>query len=71
MAVQALQRVTGTIRAFHGSYGFITDDHTADRDIYFHASRVRLGDNPEVGCRVSYCIQQDKRGLRAVAVEVL
>jgi cold shock CspA family protein len=68
---QVQQRETGRVRSFHGSYGFIIDDHSADRDIYFHASRVRLGDTIEPGCRVSYRLQADKKGPRAVNVEVI
>jgi cold shock CspA family protein len=71
MSAPTLQRETGRVRSFHGSFGFIVDDLTANGDIYFHASRVRLGDIVERGSRVSYRLQQDKRGMRAVNVEVI
>jgi cold shock CspA family protein len=71
MPAPTLQRETGRVRSFHGSYGFIVDDLTANDNVYFHASRVRIGDTIERGCRVSYHIQADKRGPRAINVEVI
>jgi cold shock CspA family protein len=69
MSVQ--QRETGYVRSINGTFGFIESDLTGNRDLYFHMSRVRLGDTIRRGSRVSYVLQNDKLGFRAVAIEAL
>jgi cold shock CspA family protein len=71
MPAPVQQRETGYVRSLCGTFGFIEDDLTGNSDIYFHASRVRLGDTIQRGSGVSYVVQNDKLGLRAVSIEAL
>lgn len=62
---------TGTVKFFnHGKgFGFITPDGGA-KDIFVHANNVKSG-TLEDGCKVSFLITEDKKGLSATDVEVI
>lgn len=64
---------TGTIRRVHGNghYGFIECAELGERDIYFHHSRVLGQELFRPGKSVSFVLQADYRGPRAIDVEIL
>ena len=64
-------RENGVIRkmADDGMFGFI--ENAQSRDIYFHHTRVLPGSEPKVGREVRFTLQNDKRGWRAIDIEVL
>ncbi len=73
LALNALtSRHMGTLERYNRrrGYGFIRDD---DGDsVFVHASAlgVKRGSFIEPGTRLSYCVERDERGPRAVAVRI-
>ncbi len=63
---------TGTVKFFNptGRFGFITPDD-GSKDVYVHISAVERSDLSDLtdGQKVSYEVQQDTRGPKAVNLQ--
>jgi cold shock CspA family protein len=56
-----------------GGFGFICGDGGCDRDIFFHASKIKIG-TPKRGARASFYISPDLRRpdrLQATDIDIL
>jgi len=64
--------LTGTVKFFNptGGFGFITPDD-GSKDVYVHISAVERSDLGDLtdGQKVSYEVQQDTRGPKAVNLQ--